>query len=99
MITIGISRDRNYSSDHLAAESRKERELEAYRSGSAKCAAEMGIGFAMPTAEQSAAMHAAGIAAVSQIPADVTPVVSDSVAAMIAAANAEIESGAFMGKF
>ena len=92
-------RDRNYSSEMLAAESRKERELEAYRSGSAKCAAEMGVGFAMPSAEQAAAMHAAGIAAVDQIPADVLPSVSDSIAARIAAANAEIESGAFMGKF
>ena len=83
----------------LAADARRERELDAYRKAASNCAADIGVGFAAPTAEQSAAMHAAGIAAVSQIPADVTPVVSDSVAAMIAAANAEIESGAFMGKF
>ncbi len=92
-------RDRNYSSEHLAAEARQERELAAYRTGAAKCAAEIGVGFAMPSDEQSAAMHAAGVAAVSQISADVLPSVSDSLAARIAAANAEIESGAFMGKF
>ena len=92
-------RNRNYSSEMLAADARMERELDAYRKAASNCAADIGVGFATPTSDQSEAMHAAGIAAVSKIPADVPPVVSDSVAAMIAAANAEIESGAFMGKF
>jgi len=93
-------RNRNYSSEHLAAEARNEQELDAYRKGASMCAADLGVGFSLPTAEQRALMHAAGTAAALAIhDASVVSVVSDSVAAMIAAANAEIESGAFMGRF